>query len=118
MAAQAEPSNTTVYLGGLTPDVTDWHVRQFLEDVGRVVDIRIHEEKSFAFVTMGSHDDATRVIVEKNNQLLCNRRVKVQWAKPSSGAVGPAPMGGMMGGMGPMGGLGDHPPPLGVGQRW
>lgn len=98
----------------MTPEVTDWHVRQFLEDVGRVVDIRIHEEKAFAFVTMGSHDDAARVIVEKNNQLLCNRRVKVQWAKPSSGGAGSgAPMGA------PMGGFGDHPPPpLSGGQRW
>jgi RNA recognition motif-containing protein len=56
-------------------------VRQAFEDVGRVLDIRMHEEKSFAFVLFSNHDEATKAIVEKNNMLIGSRRVNVKWSK-------------------------------------
>lgn len=51
------------------------------EDVGTVTEVRMHDDKAFAFVVFRSHDEASKAVAEKHNLQVGNRRIKVQWSK-------------------------------------
>jgi nucleolysin TIA-1/TIAR len=83
-AEMGDPNNCTVYIGGVTLGTSEFVIRQALEDCGRVVGVRVHD--GFAFVDMGTHDEAVRAIATKNGTVVGNKTVKLSWSKFRPGA--------------------------------
>lgn len=65
---QQAPSDTTVYLGHLRPDITQDMVRNALQTYGNIVELCLYPEKHFAFITFMDPTSARRCIESLNNQ--------------------------------------------------
>lgn len=76
------PHGSEVYIGGITPDVSEADVREFCETIGEVTEVRImkgkdaSQNKGYAFVTYRNKELAAKAIKELNNTELKGRRVK------------------------------------------
>lgn len=110
--SQTSPYNTQIYIGNLSPDVTDAQLRhvpfsisssqaplirssQEFGAIGPITDVRINE-KGFGFVTFASHENAARAILVNNGLQLGQKQIKVSWGKDKNAPQAPAasPYGG------------------------
>jgi len=92
--SQASPNNTTVYVGNLTPDITNQIISNRFKDYGEIEEVRVQPEKGYAFVRYTSHDSACRAIVGMNGETIGVRTIKCSWGKEKIDPffVGPPPM--------------------------
>jgi RNA recognition motif-containing protein len=81
IAAQAPITNTTVYIGNLSPDATEPLIQAAFQEFGTIEEIRLQHEKGFAFVRYTSHDFATRAIAGMNGRPLAGKPVRCSWGK-------------------------------------
>jgi len=118
--ASSSSCNTTVYIGNLTPDVTETLLHSFFDDYGEIDEVRMQKEKGYAFIKYKSHDDAARAIAAVHGRFIGARAVKCAWGKertntgtvvtptassipvypirpPVSGGVAPGPVVGQVG---------------------
>lgn len=75
VVAQAPITNTTVYVGGVTPDVTEQMVRVAMAEYGSIEEIRI--QPGFVFVKYRTHEQAAKAIVGMTGKMIAGRVVKV-----------------------------------------
>mmetsp|Transcript_24153 Transcript_24153/g.75801 ORF Transcript_24153/g.75801 Transcript_24153/m.75801 type:complete len:272 (+) Transcript_24153:962-1777(+) len=80
----ADPGNTNVYVGNLSPTVTEGELRGRFEPVGPVLEVRLQRDKGFGFVIYHRHSDAVRAIVELSGQLLGGKAVKCAWGRSNA----------------------------------
>jgi len=79
---------TKLYVGNLSPDVTEDGLRTMFATAGTIVAIDMIKDrdsgrmKGFAFVTMNSDADAQNAIKTLNEKILDDRAIKVNIAKP------------------------------------
>jgi len=79
---------TKLYVGNLSPDVTEDGLRTMFATAGTIVAIDMIKDrdsgrmKGFAFVTMNSDADAQNAIKTLNEKMLDDRAIKVNIAKP------------------------------------
>ncbi len=77
-----------IYVGNLSPDVTEDDLRQTFEAFGQVesanviVDKFSGESRGFGFVQMPSKEEATKAIAEMNGKDLKGRALNVNEARP------------------------------------
>jgi cold-inducible RNA-binding protein len=77
-----------LYVGNLSYETTEDELRTLFAQSGTVVEVALIKDrdtgrsKGFAFVTMGSQDDANKAIQKFNGQTLGNRELKVNPAQP------------------------------------
>jgi RNA recognition motif-containing protein len=77
-----------LYVGNLSYETTEEELRTLFEQAGTVTDVALIKDrdsgrsKGFAFVTMGSQDDAKKAIEQINGQSLGNRNLTVNPARP------------------------------------
>jgi len=77
-----------LYVGNLSYDTTEDSLRTAFASAGTVVAVDIIKDrdtgqmKGFAFVTMGSDEDAQNAINTLNEKMLDDRAIKVNVAKP------------------------------------
>ena len=101
---------TKLYVGNLSYDATEDDLRNLFAQIGAVtscsmiMDKYTNKPRGFAFVEMGSQEDATRANAELNNKELQGRRLVVNEARPREDR----PMGGGFGGGGGGGGRPDR----------
>lgn len=76
VVAQAPITNTTVYVGGVTPDVTEQMVRVAMAEYGSIEEIRI--QPGFVFVKYRTHEQAAKAIVGMTGKMIAGRVVKVR----------------------------------------
>jgi len=81
ISALTSPTNTTVYVGNIAPEVSEQTLHAAFQDYGTIEEIRIQKEKGFAFVRYSTHDSATRAISGVNGKVLGSRAIKVSWGK-------------------------------------
>ena len=97
-----------IFVGNLSFDTTEADVRKLfeaqgpVESVTLVTDSMTGRSRGFAFVTMGSDQDAQKAIAEINGKTLEGRALTVNEARPRE----PRPAGGGGGGYGGGGGGG------------
>lgn len=118
-----------LYVGNLSYSTTEDDLRQLFSQAGNVKSVSVIKDrdtgrsKGFAFVEMGSDDDAQKAISQFNGQSFQDRSLKVNVARPredrprggGGGGFG-GPRGGGGGGYGgPRGGGGDRG---GRGRSW
>ena len=86
--------DTKVYVGNLSYDTTRESLEAAFSAVGEVGEVAIPLDRDsgrmrgFAFVTMGSTEDAHAVIAQLNGSSLDGREIKVNEAKERSGGGG------------------------------
>ena len=79
---------TKLYVGNLSYDTTEAGLRTAFEQSGTVVEVAMIKDrdtgrmKGFAFVTMGSAEEAEKAIQSLNEKTLDDREIKVNIAKP------------------------------------
>lgn len=79
---------TRLYVGNLSPDVTEDGLRTMFTNAGTIVSIDMIKDrdtgrmKGFAFVTMNSNEEAQNAINTLNEKMLDDRAIKVNIAKP------------------------------------
>ena len=97
ISAQATLQNTTVYVGNLSPDVSEdllmfvfsffcliydfgnniYQNSSIFQIYGPIEEVRIQKDKGFAFVKFSNHDQATRAIIAVHGSVIGTRPVKV-----------------------------------------
>ena len=77
-----------LYVGNLSYETTEDSLRAKFAEAGTVVTVDMIKDrytgqmKGFAFVTMSSNEEAQKAIKMLNEQMLDNRAIKVNVAKP------------------------------------
>ncbi len=106
---------TRLYVGNLSYETSEEVLRKIFEDVGSVTRCELMADKytgksrGFAFVEMGSQEDADKAVEENNGKDCEGRRLIVNEARPREergGSSGPRGGGGGGGGYGGGGGGG------------
>src|SRR4051812_30584242 len=101
-------SNSKLYVGNLSFNTTEPELRSHFEQFGSVTDTYVAMDKmtgrprGFAFVTMGTPDEAKLAIEKTNGVELGGRALQVNEARPKEDR----PSGGFGGGGGGRGGFG------------
>ncbi len=92
-ASAVNPSEITtdrLYVGNLSYDAAESDLSELFNGVGAVrnaevvVNSRTQRSKGFAFVTMGSVDEARRAVVELNGKDFMGRPLQLSGAKPNT----------------------------------
>jgi RNA recognition motif-containing protein len=79
---------TKLYVGNLSYATTEDELRQLFAQAGTVTDVALIKDrdsgtsKGFAFVTMGSQDEANAAIQQLNGRSVGNRELRVSIARP------------------------------------
>jgi len=87
ITAQATQQNTTVYVGNLSPEVSEDLLISIFQIYGPIEEVRIQKDKGFAFVKFSNHDQATRAIIAVHGSVIGTRPVKCSWGKERSGVI-------------------------------
>jgi nucleolysin TIA-1/TIAR len=74
-------SNTTVYIGNITQEVSEHAIRTLFNDYGILEEVKISPEKGFGFVRYQTHEAAARGIVGCHGRTVCGRVIKCSWGK-------------------------------------
>ncbi|HEY4283056.1 MAG TPA: RNA-binding protein [Chthoniobacterales bacterium] len=101
---------TKLYVGNLSFNTTENELQELFSQAGAVQEVTLMQDKftgksrGFAFVTMGSDQDAQNAIAKINGQTIEGRTLTVNEARPRE----PRPPGGGGGGRGYGGGGGGY----------
>lgn len=87
---QTPMTNTTVYVGNLTPDVSEALLKTVFSEFGYVEEVRVQGDKGFAFVRFQTHESAARAIVATHGRVLSTRAVKCSWGKERNSNIPPS----------------------------
>ena len=93
-----------LYVGNLSYDMTQADLNEMFSQAGRVQEATIimdrdtNRSKGFAFVTMGSDEEAKKAIADFNGKMINNRALTVNEARPREERSGGS--GGYRGGSG------------------
>jgi len=86
------PTNTTVYVGGLAPEVHESTLLSVFNPFGEIAEVRTQKDKGYAFVRYVAHESAQAAIANLNGQLVGSRPVKCSWGKErAAGSTTPTP---------------------------
>jgi len=83
---QAPPSNSTVYVGNLTPQTQQSDLVPLFQGFGYIVEIRLQAERGYAFVKLDTHQNAASAIVNTNGNIVNGRQIKCSWGKDKLGS--------------------------------
>ena len=86
---QAPITNTTVYVGNVTQDITEHAIRQIFNDYGVIDEVKVQPDKGFAFVRYANHDSAAKAICGAHSRLIGNRSIKCSWGKEKANVLLP-----------------------------
>lgn len=78
---QAQPYNTTVYVGNLTAYTTQNDLIPLFQPFGYIVEIRMSADRGFSFVKMDSHEAAAMAICNLQGYSINGRPIKCGWGK-------------------------------------
>jgi RNA recognition motif-containing protein len=80
--------DSKLYVGNLSYDTTEDGLRSKFAEAGTVVSVEMIKDrdtgrmKGFAFITMGTQEEAENAIKMLNGKMLDNREIKVNIARP------------------------------------
>eukprot|EP01113_Clastostelium_recurvatum_P021808 TRINITY_DN2589_c0_g1_i2.p1 TRINITY_DN2589_c0_g1~~TRINITY_DN2589_c0_g1_i2.p1 ORF type:complete len:390 (+),score=55.78 TRINITY_DN2589_c0_g1_i2:290-1459(+) len=91
MAPTGDETNTSVYIGGITPETNDAMLAEAFKPFGPIVEVRV--QRGFAFVKYQTHDQAKLAIQVMNGKFIDNKPVKCSWGKHKAPGSTPSHMG-------------------------
>lgn len=78
---KSDPTNTNVYIGNISPDLTEADIRRHFSSYGHVVDIKLHKKGGYGFVRYQKHSEAVNAILQTRGQTLGGKVMKCSWGK-------------------------------------
>ncbi|KAK8507341.1 hypothetical protein V6N12_072608 [Hibiscus sabdariffa] len=80
-----DPNNTTIFVGGLDPSVSEDQLKQIFSQLGEVVHVKIPANKNCGFVQYANRSSAEQALSVLNGTILGGRNVRLSWGRsPSS----------------------------------
>jgi len=88
----ASATNTTVYIGNLTPDVNEVMLRAIFGEFGGIEEIRMQKDKGYAFVRYTTHENARNAITSLHGKVVGTRAIKCSWGKEKAATAPQLPL--------------------------
>ncbi|XVF03887.1 hypothetical protein REPUB_Repub05bG0031900 [Reevesia pubescens] len=80
-----DPNNTTIFVGGLDPSVSEDQLKQIFSQLGEVVHVKIPANKHCGFVQYANRTSAEQALSVLNGTIIGGRNVRLSWGRsPSS----------------------------------
>ncbi|GKV15641.1 hypothetical protein SLEP1_g26416 [Rubroshorea leprosula] len=83
-----DPNNTTVFVGGLDPSVTEDQLKQVFSQVGELVHVKIPVGKHCGFVQFANRTTAEQALSMLNGSVLGGRNIRLSWGRSPSSKQG------------------------------
>lgn len=83
---QAPPSNSTIYVGNLSPSTQISDLVPLFQGFGYIVETRLQAEKGYAFIKLDTHQNAATAIVNMNGTMVNGRPIKCAWGRDKLGS--------------------------------
>ena len=85
---ESDPTNTTIFVGGLDPSVTDEHLRQLFSPYGELVHVKIPAGKRCGFVQFADRSCAEQALSILNGTQLGGQSIRLSWGRTPSNKQG------------------------------
>ncbi|XP_018808205.1 polyadenylate-binding protein RBP45-like isoform X1 [Juglans regia] len=82
--SENDPSNTTIFVGNLDPNVTDDHLRQVFSQYGHLVHVKIPSGKRCGFVQFVDRSCAEEALRMLNGTQLGGQSIRLSWGRSPS----------------------------------
>lgn len=82
--AELDPTNTTLFIGGLSAGVTEEQLRAIFIRYGDVVYTKIPQGKGCGFVQYVNRADAEVAMAEMNGQVVGSSAIRISWGRSTS----------------------------------
>lgn len=82
--AELDPTNTTLFIGGLAAGVSEEQLRAIFVRYGDVVYTKIPQGKGCGFVQYVSRADAEAAMAEMNGQVVGTSAIRISWGRSTS----------------------------------
>lgn len=94
--SDADPTNTTLFIGGLSGNVSEAELRSIFGRFGDIVYVKIPTGKACGFVQYVDRGCAERAMAQMHAHVIGNGPVRISWGRSSAnrGAAGTHPMAG------------------------
>ncbi|GMJ01496.1 hypothetical protein like AT4G27000 [Hibiscus trionum] len=79
-----DPNNTTIFVGGLDPSVSEDQLKQIFSQLGEVVHVKIPANKNCGFVQYANRDSAEQALQVLNGTSFGGRNVRLSWGRSPS----------------------------------
>ncbi|KAI9492447.1 hypothetical protein BDB00DRAFT_765354 [Zychaea mexicana] len=77
----ADPSNTTVFVGGLSAPIREDELRQYFSPFGEIMQVKIPPGKGCGFVQYAMRHSAELAIQQMNGYQIGNSRIRLSWGR-------------------------------------
>ncbi|KAG7881783.1 hypothetical protein KL905_000731 [Ogataea polymorpha] len=101
--AYSDPTNTTVFVGGLSNNITEATLLSIFEPYGQIVHVKVPPGKGCGFVKFTQRTEAERAIEQLQGYVIDGSRVRLSWGRSNRNHMMAAP------GIAP--GMPQHQPP-------
>jgi hypothetical protein len=82
--AELDPTNTTLFIGGLSAGVSEDELRAIFIRYGDVVYTKIPQGKGCGFVQFINRPDAEAAMAEMNGQMVGSSAIRISWGRSTS----------------------------------
>ncbi|KAK7310503.1 hypothetical protein RJT34_08057 [Clitoria ternatea] len=79
--SEADSTNTTIFVGGLDPNVTDEDLRQSFSQHGEIVSVKIPVGKGCGFVQFANRNNAEEALQKLNGTMIGKQTVRLSWGR-------------------------------------
>lgn len=79
--SESDPNNTTIFVGGLDPNVTDDLLRQTFSPFGDLLHVKIPVGKRCGFVQFANRASAEEAINQLNGTMLGGQSIRLSWGR-------------------------------------
>lgn len=80
--SKMDPRNSNVYIGNLSPDVTEQDLREHFERFGHLkAEPKVYRKGAYGFVEFSTHESAVSAIYEMQHYELKGKHLKVHWGR-------------------------------------
>ncbi|CAI0465257.1 unnamed protein product [Linum tenue] len=79
--SENDSTNTTIFVGGLDPNVTDEDLKQTFTQHGEIVSVKIPVGKGCGFVQFASRSNAEEALQKLNGTIIGKQTVRLSWGR-------------------------------------
>ncbi|KAJ8433434.1 hypothetical protein Cgig2_008612 [Carnegiea gigantea] len=79
--SDGDSSNTTIFVGGLDPSVTDVELRQPFSQYGEIISVKIPVGKGCGFVQFANRGNAEEALGKLNGTVIGKQTVRLSWGR-------------------------------------
>ncbi|KAL3981829.1 RNA recognition motif family protein [Acanthocheilonema viteae] len=77
-------TNTSVYVGGISPATTDEELIRSFSAIATVTEVRVFKQQGYAFVRYSSKEAAARAIMSMNGKEINGQKIRCSWSRTAT----------------------------------